>query len=433
MGAKHTEAMRAMDAERADRQWPPPGTPESPYAYGGDFQRHTIPLILIAEAPADVSDAAVAQVVADACDVLVRPSEGWYRAMADVWTIPVRRPSEELPAHSVVTMLFAPSARRPWSLENDEESQAELSAFVDDALTAVQAALHHRYPTTSRVNPEVLPVGPDKARDIMEKAGEDARAVTTDLHPSVLENDGPEPEPEELPYRVVDRENRGWHTVGEDQYMVDYGGLRPGRPGDPVTFGVLKAEHGPLRRVVAPDPGDVLMLKGALIDAGKKAAASTLVALYRVAAVYAHDSSPGTNDAGSLIAGREGSWESGLMMNLAWTIGGDLHEKPKRYDEKHVGQIINVLEQWTRHPTRYVEVAENLADIFGQVVDAQGGWAEVADRYFQPGVRVGHPEDTIEAVRNFLFTKSEAFWDEQRAPREDVLGENETDEEGEAE
>ncbi|MFI9052435.1 hypothetical protein [Streptomyces sp. NPDC053427] len=425
-GASHTKAMRANDAERdGGQQWPPPSVPESPNAYGGDFERNAIPVLLIAEVPADVSEAEVAQVVADACDILVRPDEGWYRAMADVWPIPVRRPSEEHQDHSVVTMLFSPSARRPWWLENGEGNQDEVTAFMNDAFTAVQAALHRRYPTTKMVSPKLLPVGHEKARDLMEKAGEEARAVTTDPHPSVLENDGPEPEPEDLPYRVVDRENRGWHAVSGGQYMIDYGGLRPGRPEDPVTFEVLEAEQGPLRRVVAPDPGDVLMLKGALTDSGKKAAATTLVALYRTAGVYAHDSSPGTCDAGSLIAGREGSWESDLMMRLAWTIGGDLHEKPKRYDEKCVGQIIDVLEQWTRHPTRYVEVAETLANIFGTVVDERGGWAEVADRYLQPGAQVGHPEDTIEAVRRFLFTKSQAFWDEQHPPLEDAAGQDE--------
>uniref|UniRef100_UPI003F4913F7 hypothetical protein n=1 Tax=Streptomyces sp. CA-136453 TaxID=3240050 RepID=UPI003F4913F7 len=424
-GENYTAAMRANDAERAGWQWPPAGTPKSPSAFGGDFERHAIPVLLVAEAPSDASDAEVAQVVADACNVLVRPGEGWYRAMADVWAIPARRPSHELPGHSAVTMLVAPSARRSWWLESGEGNQDEVQAFMDDVVTAVGAALHHRYPTTLAVDPEMLPVGPDKARDIAEKAGEEARFVTTDYHPSVLENDGPVPEPEDLPYRVVDRENRGWHAVSGGEYMIDYGGLRPGRPEGAVTYEVLEAEHGPVRRVVAPDPSDVLVLKGALLDAGRKAAASTLVALYRVAGVFAHDSSPGTNDAGSLIAGREGSWESDLMMRLAWTIGGDLHEKPKRYDEAIVGQVIDVLEVWTRHPTRYVEVAENLAAIFGTVVDERGGWSEVADRYLQPGARVGHPEDTIEAVRNFLFTKSSAFWDEQRAPQEDAPNEGE--------
>ncbi|MEU0857499.1 hypothetical protein ABZ352_18950 [Streptomyces griseofuscus] len=426
-GASHTKAMRANDAERG-QTWPPSGTPKSPHAYGGDFERNAIPVLLLADVPSDAPDSEVAQVVADACDLLVRAGEGWYRAMADVWAIPARRPSLSLPGHSLATMLFSPSARRPWWLADGEGNREEVQAFMDDALTAVEAALHRRYPTTSGVKPELLPVGHDKARDIIEKAGEDARFVTTDPHTSVLENDGPEPEPEGPPYRVVDRENRGWHTVGEGEYMIDFGGLRPGRPETAVTFEVLEAEHGPLRRVVSPDPGDVLMLRGALTDAGKKAAASTLVALYRIATVFAHDSSPGTIDAGSLIAGREGSWESDLMMRLAWTIGGDLHDKPSRYDEEIVGQIINVLEQWTRNPKRYVEVAENLADIFGEVVDERGGWAEVADRYLQPGARVGHPEDTIEAVRNFLFTKSRSFWDEQRAPQRGADSEGEGNE-----
>ncbi|MGW7090045.1 hypothetical protein ACWGH2_42050 [Streptomyces sp. NPDC054871] len=413
-GASHTKAMRANDAERdGGEQWPPAGVPESPHAYGGSFERYGIPTLLSADVPADASDAEiaqVAQVVADACDTLVRPGEGWYRAMADVWPIPVRQPSE-LPGHARVMMLLSPSARRPWWLENGDPNQDEVEEFVNDALTSIRVALHRWYPTTTVSSPELVPVGHDKAQDIVEKAGEDVRVTTTDPHPSVLENDGPVPEPDERPtYRFVDNLNRGWHIASSEtpvRYAIDWAGLRRGRPDDLLTREELEAQHGPLRPVRPADPSDDSVLRGALTDAGVKAASSLLVALYRLTVEYSRDSAPGGYEGGSLVAGREGSWEAEALHRLAWTIGGDLDEKPKRYSEECVASVIEVLREWTQHPKRYVEVAENLAIEFSKVADEQGGWSKVADKPFQPGTKVGrHPIDTIEVVYHYLMSQS---------------------------
>lgn len=418
-GAKYTAAMRANDNEtaRGDASWPPAGTPASPHTHGGPFELHGIPVLLTVDVPADVSDAEAAQVVADACDTLVRAGEGWYRAMADVWPVPVRRPSE-LAGHAHLLMLVSVSGRRPWWTADGGPNQDEVQAFVDDAVTAIRAALHHRYPTTTAMDPELLPVGQDKARDIAEQAGQDVRATTTDPHPSVLGDataePAPVPEPERPVYRFVDRHNRGWHIVstpeGPVRYMVDYGGLRPGRPDTLLTREELEDEHGPLRPVVPGDPGDDWLLRGALADAGVKAAASVLVALFRVAAEYSRGSSPGGYEGGSLCAGREGSWESRAVYDLAWTIGGDLDERPKRFSEECVTCVISVLHSWTQNPKRYVEVAENLAGEFSRVADELGGWHTVADRYLQPGARVGHDRDTVEVVRGYLMSRSSTPW-----------------------
>jgi hypothetical protein len=216
--------------------------------------------------------------------------------------------------------------------------------------------------------------------------------------------------PERPTYRFVDRLNRGWHIASSGEpvrYAIDWAGLRHGRPAEPLTREELEAEYGPLRPVGSTDPSDDLVLCGALADAGVKAAGSVLVALYRLALEYRRASSPGGFEGGSLVAGREGSWESEAIYRLAWTIGGDLDEKPKRYSEECVDSVIAVLRAWTQNPKLYVEVAENLAFAFSKVADELGGWGKVADRPFQPTAKVGrHPLDTIEAVYHYLMSQS---------------------------
>lgn len=413
---KYTAVMRENDrngpADGVD-QAPPAGVPQSPYAYAEDGREpRSIPIMLTATVNRDTGEEHVAQTVADACAYLVRTGEGWYRAYAYVWVPPVRMPDPDRQTQDLLTLIVSVVVARP-----AEAGVADLAETVKDVQGAVAEALNQEFPGMDAA-PEVLPLGPDKAEDVIEKAGGvEAAFVTTDVHPSLItDSAAPEPEPEEEPtYRFVDVLNRGWHIAsGRDEpvrYAIDFGGLRPGRPEDLLTREELEAAHGPLRPVAAPDPSDVLMLKSAFAQAGPKAAASLLVALYRVAVKFSRGSTPGGQEGGSLIAGREGSWESDLMMRLAWNLGGDLDEKPGRYSEDCVRQVLFILGGWTASPKRYVEVAENLASIFGRIVDDQGGWAAVADRYLQPGARVGHSEDVIEAVRNFLFVKSRTSWD----------------------
>ncbi|MBZ2410732.1 hypothetical protein HX747_30355 [Streptomyces sp. L06] len=50
------------------------------------------------------------------------------------------------------------------------------------------------------------------------------------------------------------------------------------------------------------------------------AAGSVLVA-FRLAVEYARNSSPGGYEGVPLIAGREGSWESHAIYQLAWAVG----------------------------------------------------------------------------------------------------------------
>ncbi|MGW0757124.1 hypothetical protein ACWD1Y_11650 [Streptomyces sp. NPDC002814] len=420
-GAQYTKAMRANDRERgADGSAgaPPAGVSKSPYAYGGEGREpFSIPVMLTATVARDTDADDVAQLVADACAYLVRQGEGWYRAMAYVWALPTRMPDPQQQDRDLLTMLMAVAAARPWKTADGEFDLAEPAKLVEDALDSVTAAMAREFPDVA-AQPEALPLGPDKAEEIQERAGGlEAAAVTSDVHPSLLpededgEADGePEDEPERPTYRFVDRLNRGWHIASSEQpvrYAIDWAGLRPNRPADPLTLEELEAEHGPLRPVGHGDPSDDLVLRSALADAGVKAAGSVLVALYRLSVEYSRNSTPGGYEGGSLVAGREGSWESEAIYRLAWTIGGDLDEKPKRYSEECVASVMAVLRQWTQHPERYVEVAENLAYEFSKVADEQGGWSKVADRPFQPSTTVGrHPMDTIEAVYHYLMSRS---------------------------
>jgi hypothetical protein len=323
-----------------------------------------------------------------------------------VWLLPVDHADAALPGHTTLSMLVALRARRDWT-PGGHPNQQEIQSFVDDALTAITAALRARHAVPADGGPELLPVGPHKAGAIAERAGDGARAWTTSPHPS-LTGDAPDEgagEDDEPPYRVVDRDNQGWHATSGVLYSADFGEARGLTD---LEYRELDQQRGPLRTVVPSDPGDDLLITSALTDAGVKAAASVLVALYQVSLEYAQASRvPGQRDGGTLMAGREGSWETHAMNLLAWEVGSDLADKPGRYDADCVRVLAEVLRLWTGQADVYVEVAENLAFLFSRVAHERGGWEKVADRYLRPGTRVGHPEHVVEQIRGYLLSKAE--------------------------
>ncbi|MFE1270557.1 hypothetical protein [Streptomyces sp. NPDC058758] len=412
--------MRENDLRRAAGfEWPPAGTPQSPYVEDKNVQALSIAILLIATVPEGSDPDDVGAHVADACSRLVRDGEGWYPAMAHVWTTPTRQPDPEVPGHVMESLLVAVAAKRPWFQPDGTPTEGEVDQVATDAQRAIGAALARLYPTAGASPVAILPVGQDKAEAIIAKAGgTDAAIVTVDIHASFEDaeaesaTESPAAAEAAPTYRFVDRLNRGWHIASSRdeplRYAVDWAGLRPDRPEEPLSLGELEAEHGPLRPVTSPDPSDAMVLRGALHDAGAKAAGSVLVALYRLAVEYSRGSSPGGFEGGSLRAGREGSWEAEVLYRLAWTLGGDLAEKPKRYSEDCVKSVVMVLREWTQNPRYYVEVAENLPYFFGQVADELGGWSKVADGPFQPGTKVGrHPAEVIQTVYGYLMSQSE--------------------------
>jgi hypothetical protein len=195
--------------------------------------------------------------------------------------------------------------------------------------------------------------------------------------------------PAKLPYRVVDRFGRGWLTCYERASTYpDVEGV--------WTLDRIIAERGPVREVVGPTREDVDELEHALACAKRRAAATVLYALHRVAQGIREK----YGDDDLLVAGRPGSWESALLPRLAHEVGARI--SASRVDAAATAVTIATLELWTTGRETYTEVAENLASVFGRVVDGRGGWDQVADQWL-----LESPYD--EEVRNLLTSTSRYF------------------------
>ncbi|MGW3389515.1 hypothetical protein [Streptomyces cinereoruber] len=140
------------------------------------------------------------------------------------------------------------------------------------------------------------------------------------------------------------------------------------------------------------------------------AAASVLVALYRLVLAEAEEQRESGGRAGPSIGSWPGGgpWESEVMVRLAWDISAELAEKPKRCDETAVEEVVRVVTGWVTGPDRYVEVAATLAGEFSAVADRADDWEAVADRYLQRHQRVVHPDHVVERVQNYLVSQSRA-------------------------
>jgi hypothetical protein len=127
------------------------------------------------------------------------------------------------------------------------------------------------------------------------------------------------------------------------------------------------------------------------VAAGVKAATSVLVAPHRLVAELSRNSSPGGYE-GGLAPG----WPRGVLGG-----GGDLQARGRPAGT------------WTRSRSTTSRPPRRLAYEFGRVADELGGWSKAADRYLQPGARVGRSFETIEAVRGYLMSKSSTPWVEE--------------------
>lgn len=208
------------------------------------------------------------------------------------------------------------------------------------------------------------------------------------------------------PSRVVDAKHTGWYLTRAgaepDAPLVYSSGY--GKP--TYTPEALAEAFGPLRPVVPASEESSAELRRVIAAAGNKAVGSLLVALHEI--VLDFGKRPGKPEySGSLIAGREGSWEAERLTSLAWDLGGDLAERPKRFDRAAVDGFKAVLLGWVTGED-YTEVAETLAWKFSSYADEHGGgirgWAVLADGPFQPGNRFAHPPETIERVYSWLLS-----------------------------
>lgn len=220
-------------------------------------------------------------------------------------------------------------------------------------------------------------------------------------------------------YRFVDTLNRGWLVANEDG--TEYRCFDPSALGDDRMLTWSRAdierEAGPIRPVEPYTDQDYNQMVTAFDQAGRKLIGSVASALEQVHSEardragngsWRNDTSKTANYAQrALIAGRPGSWESNVIMEVVW-FGNELNlhphkqslsvehmrstgPNPKRVDLEARDAIADVLRSWTNSPDRYVEVAENLAglvSIFADEHHGEDGWKKIADQWLQPDARL---------------------------------------------
>jgi hypothetical protein len=207
-------------------------------------------------------------------------------------------------------------------------------------------------------------------------------------------------------YRVVDRENQGWHPCG-DAYAADFGFQRDlaDRP-----YPELATDRSPLRPVENVTEADVAELRRLFSVAGRKAVTTLAAALAAVhhrlsserAAAGHHDSWEFARR--TLIAGREGSWESQVLIDVA-LFGGEL--TPKRVHGVAQEAMAAMFWRWVTGPGRYTETAETLAVVVSSYCDQrEAGWKAVADQWLQPG---GLAQADFSTCYRLLYSHSEHF------------------------
>lgn len=231
-----------------------------------------------------------------------------------------------------------------------------------------------------------------------------------------------------LPYRVVDPQGQGWLLAmdgnGGFEYQPScrYGEL-PGMHG----LAELEAARGPLRPVLPVTDDDEQLIRRLLGECGRKAVATLAAAIEQVFHELREAagglSAPGSYETATrlLKAGREGSNESLILMNIALfgntlnlakgaTVAAKRAAGPVgRVDRDARDALAAVLLRWVTGPDRYTEVADTLAYLVSSHADREygpGGWAKVADRWLQPG---GLAKADIRACYGLLYYQSEYF------------------------
>lgn len=239
----------------------------------------------------------------------------------------------------------------------------------------------------------------------------------------------------ELPYRVVDRANQGWHGGPDEEsgsrYTADWGAQRGL---EDRTYEELLASRGPLRPVLPLTGDDRAELELLLRAAGRKAIGTLAAALEQVFYELRTECEGlrlGRDAYGfakrTLKAGREGSWESevlidvvllGNSLNLAKAKPGDALADvaarraagpSRRVDPRVRAALAGIIKRWVTAPDRYTEVAETLASAVSRYCDAHGGargWQLAADQWLQPGSLA---QDDFAACYRLFYSQSEHF------------------------
>jgi hypothetical protein len=148
-----------------------------------------------------------------------------------------------------------------------------------------------------------------------------------------------------------------------------------------LSHAELANRFGPLRPVVPPAGGDAERLRAALRGAGRAGLASLAAVLHRVD----EDFSRGEPHqfVSPLTLGHPGSWQSACLEKVTHHIGCGI--SADRVDQAAAGELTAVLMRWITGPA-YTEVAANLAEVCGPLIDELGGFAALADERL-----AGHP------------------------------------------
>lgn len=227
------------------------------------------------------------------------------------------------------------------------------------------------------------------------------------------------------PYRLVDRDNQGWLAT------------RSGYVPDPAsedlerrvwTLEDIGQSRGPWRPVLPVTDEDESVMTAAFARCGRKAVATLAAAIEQVFHKVRQAAGGLNNPAASseharrtLLAGRAGSWESHVLievmlfgngLNLAGNRRLPVDERrtlgpARRVDREQRDVMAGVIGRWVADPDRYTEVAETLAGLVSSYADRQPeGWRAVADQWLQPEAL---SVTDFRACYRLLYSQSEHF------------------------
>lgn len=202
---------------------------------------------------------------------------------------------------------------------------------------------------------------------------------------------------------------------------------------DPRPFEEIEQHFGPVRPVEPPTDADRDKLHAAFELAGRQLITSAASALEQVYHEARERFGPWDRDAHAtaayarrtLTAGRPGSWEAELIMNVVY-FGNELNlwprkgnptveqmretgPNPKRVNIEARDQIAAVLRRWTGSDDSYTEVAETIKAMISFYADDKygpEGWAKIADQWLQPG---GLASENFHHSYHVLYSSSEHF------------------------
>lgn len=213
------------------------------------------------------------------------------------------------------------------------------------------------------------------------------------------------------PYRAVDRDNYGWYKAGDGHGGSQWTtGLINSLGAEYGSYPELAAARGPVRPVLPVTDADEDDLRALFDQAGRKAVTTLAAALEAVFHQLDTEHRRGARDRDgfqyakrTMMAGRAGSWEASVLIEITWFGNGlnlakatktlkhvdDLRAAgpSKRVDKVARDAMAAIIWRWVADPERYTELAETLASVVSRYADERygaGGWAKVADQWLQP-------------------------------------------------